>query len=171
MGCRNATETKYAAWVEAVIYYGIDCGVSGGIAQIKNRNDISLYSFKDCTIKDIVGLFSMIFGNDGDERFVIVERVHAMPSKFRGCSTSWTLAESFSVVRTLLAVEEVPYELVLPQTWQKAMRCKFDKSVNYTKRKKLLMTEAQSLFPNLQDITRDTADALLIAEYCRRVHK
>jgi hypothetical protein len=59
----------------------------------------------------------------------------------------------------------------LPEKWQKGMDCKFPKSTKYAQRKKLLRTKAQSLFPKVEGVTKDTCDALLIAEYCRRTYK
>jgi hypothetical protein len=153
-----------------VILVGIDPGVSGGIAKIEGVN-VTLFSFRDHTIQDLVGLFAVVFARGQGEMFVMLERVHAMPSTFRGCSTSWTLAENFSTIKTLLAVHEVPYEMVPPEKWQLALGCRWPKSVKYGKRKKLLREKAQALFPKVPSINKDTADALLLAEYNRRTHR
>jgi hypothetical protein len=62
----------------------------------------------------------------------------------------------------MLVAAGLPFELVSPAMWQRAMGCLSGGDKNVTKRK------AQELFPDLY-ITHATADALLIAEYGRRL--
>ena len=159
-----------------MIYFGIDPGVRGGIARISCVNGklkaVELWSFTDHTLHDLVGLFSSLFQHTFyREILVTLERVHALPSTFRGCSTSWTLAENFSAIKTLLTMHEIPFELVLPEKWQTVMGVRIKKTEKKVDKKKINREKAQALFPKLAGITKDTADALLIAEYNRRTHK
>lgn len=163
-----------------MIFVGIDPGVSGGIAVMNITPDlkiapgiVEMHSFRDMTMADTVYLFDRLFGSPtrDDKLHVMLERVHAMPSKFRGCSTSWTLAESFAMVKTLLTVHEVPWEMVLPEKWQTEIGVRIKKTKKKVDKKKINREKAQALFPRLAGITKDTADALLLAEYCRRTHR
>ena len=61
-----------------------------------------------------------------------------------------------------LTAAGIPFERVRPQQWQKSLGCLTKGDKNVTKRK------AQELFPMMK-VTHATADALLIAEYGRRV--
>jgi len=56
---------------------------------------------------------------------------------------------------------KIAHELITPQSWMKALGCMTGGD------KKISKAKAQALFPQLK-ITNDMADALLIAEYCRR---
>ena len=164
-------------------FIGIDPGVNGGIASIQCETSlrsgvVEMHSFRDMTLQDIVWLFSRLFGGGTRPvgQFVMLERVHAMPSTFRGCATSWTLAESYATIKTLLTVYEVPFEVVLPEKWQTVIgvrikHTKGKKLEDKVDKKKINREKAQALFPKVSGITKDTADALLLAEYNRRTHK
>lgn len=133
---------------------------------------VQLWSFRDKTLQDIVALFSKLFLHTyRGEVLATLERVHAMPSKFRGCSTSWTLAESFATIKTLLTVYEIPWELALPEKWQVVMGVRIKKTKKKVDKKKINCEKAQALFPKVFGINKDNADALLLAEYNRRTHK
>lgn len=88
-----------------------------------------------------------------------IEKVHSMPKQ--GVASSFTFGQGYGVLIGALSALCIPYELVTPQTWQKAMGCmtKGDKNVS--------KAAAQRLFPSIK-MTHAIADALLIAEYGRR---
>jgi hypothetical protein len=65
--------------------------------------------------------------------------------------------------RTLLSCARVPYELVTPQRWQKSMGCRTGGD------KRISRDAAQRLHPRIR-VTHWNADALLLAEYARRLH-
>lgn len=151
-----------------MIIYGCDPGVSGGLARMDGR-DIELYSFKDHTLQEIVNLFDSLFDSEVEDKFVMLEQLQPLPSFIRGCKASWVLAESYATIKTLLTVHKVPFELVLPQKWQKFMGLVIKKTKKKIDKKKLNREKAQALFPRLGTITLETADALLIATYCKRI--
>lgn len=156
-----------------MIYVGIDPGVNGAIAMINDRGKVCLYPLRDMTLQSMVFLFESIFviGQGGPPMIVMLERLHALPSSFRGCSTSWTLSGSYHSIKTLLAVYEVKVDEVLPAKWQSEIGVTIKKSKVKVDKKKINREKAQFLFPKVEGINLDTADALLIAEYCRRIHK
>jgi crossover junction endodeoxyribonuclease RuvC len=81
----------------------------------------------------------------------------------QGVSSTFKFGVNYGFLRGMLTAHKIPFEEVTPQKWQKAMGCLSKGNKNVTKAK------AQQLFPNLK-ITHKVADALLIAEYCRRTH-
>jgi crossover junction endodeoxyribonuclease RuvC len=136
---------------------GIDPGQSGGIAWM-NQRGVEVIKMPD-TERDIVdALRAMIYEAPELERGVkcYLELVHSMPRQ--GVASSFKFGKGYGVLIGVLSALEIPFELVTPQKWQKAMGCMSKGDKNVTKRK------AQQLFPRLK-ITHATADALLIAAY------
>lgn len=136
-------------------YIGIDPGKSGGIAVITTDGAAYAYRMPE-TDRDLLDLL----GDIGAEvSCAMLEQVHAMPGQ--GVTSTFTFGRGFGKLEMALCAARIPFELVTPQKWQKALGCltKGDKNVS--------KAAAQRLFPALK-VTHAIADALLIAEYCRR---
>lgn len=143
-----------------MIYIGIDPGQSGGIVfldQIAQSAPV-IYAFKNMTEKDISNLFvnTPIFPF---EYFAMLEKVGAFPGQ--GVSSTWKFGQHYGFLRGILTAKDIAYETVTPQKWQAAMGCLTGGDKNISK------AAAQRLFPTIK-ITHAIADALLIAEHCRR---
>ena len=80
-----------------------------------------------------------------------------------GVVSAFTFGRGLGQLEGIITALGLPLERIAPQVWQKALGCLSKGDKNVTKRK------AQELFPSLK-ITHATADALLIAEYGRRVN-
>jgi len=89
-----------------------------------------------------------------------LEKVHSMPRQ--GVASTFKFGTSYGFCLGLLTSLLVPFEEVTPTKWQTFMKCKTGGDKNVTK------AAAQRLHPRLK-ITHKNADALLIAEYGRRV--
>lgn len=140
-------------------YIGIDPGASGGIALLDADGDsIYVEKFGD-TQHDIAEQFNRYI-RATERPFAFIERVHSMPKQ--GVASSFKFGESYGFLKGLLVGLAIPFDDVTPQKWQKLMRCMTRGDKNVSKAK------AQQLFPGLR-ITHATADALLIAETCRRI--
>lgn len=135
-------------------YIGIDPGKSGAIAAICGES-ITTIRLKE-TEADVSDWLASIAGEDC---FAILESVHAMPKQ--GVSSTFKFGQSFGFLRGILIAHKVPFETVTPQKWQQTLSCRSKGDKNVTKAK------AQELFPS-QKVVHATADALLLAEYCRR---
>ena len=92
--------------------------------------------------------------------FAYLEKVHAMPKQ--GVSSTFKFGLNYGFLIGCLTALRIPFEFVTPNTWQKALSCQSKGDKNVTKAK------AQQLFPHLK-IIHTIADALLIAEYGRRI--
>jgi hypothetical protein len=108
-----------------------------------------------------------------------VEKVAAQPrfdpkKKRRvsmGAKSAFTFGQNFERPIMALTAAGCRVELVQPKTWQKVVGLHYPAGSNGTEKKKMGRELAQSLFPNVGfRITNAIADALLIAEYGRRVH-
>jgi len=141
------------------LYIGIDPGKSGAIAfippvgdawTVKNTStDLELVE----AVEEAIGLYS--------EVFCTIEKVHAMPGN--GVTGMFKFGGSFHSLQMICTVLRIPFELVAPQKWQKSLGCMSGGDKNLTK------ARAQNLFPTLK-IIHANADALLIAEYGRRLN-
>lgn len=134
---------------------GIDPGSSGAIAAlIPGLYAPDVYKLAN-TEADIAAWLS-----EHDSGFAFVESVHAMPKQ--GVSSCFRFGQSYGFLRGLLIAMRIPFEEVTPQKWQKELGCltKGDKNVSKAR--------AQQLFPTSK-VIHATADAMLIAEFGRRV--
>jgi crossover junction endodeoxyribonuclease RuvC len=149
---------------------GIDPGKSGAIAYCNIYEDdkfvkrFSMYTIKlsesEQDICDQLVDLMKFAGSTG--HFAYIENVHSMPKQ--GVVSAFTFGRNFGFLIGLLTALKIPYEFVSPQKWQKAMGCLSKGDKNVTK------AAAQRLFPDIK-ITHAIADALLIAEYGRRIKK
>lgn len=146
------------------IYIGIDPGESGGMVAL-NQDGVVLSQcrFTNHTKQEISdtlrGLTLDIFDNDNIVKCYF-EKVHSMPKQ--GVSSTFKFGFNAGFIDGLLVAHRIPYEEVTPQKWQAYLSCRSKGD------KKMLQQKAQQLFPQ-HKITKDIADAFLIAEYGRRV--
>lgn len=114
------------------------------------------------------GALTAVLPHRHDYRIVcVVEHVGAMPGQ--GCVSTFHFGENFGWLQGMLFAYNIPYELVRPQKWKKMFSCTSDKNTS--------IEVAQRLFPGI-DLRRTpkckgphdgTCEALLMAEYGRRV--
>lgn len=143
--------------VDKIYFLGADPGKSGGIALVEQDNKSVLSFPMPETEKDI----SDIFEEHAQKiKIAILEKVHSMPNQ--GVVSAFTFGKGYGFLRGMLTAHKIPFEDVQPAVWQKELKCLSHGDKNITK------ARAQALFPNLKKITHKTADALLIAEFCRR---
>lgn len=141
-------------------YKGYICGITGSVRVEKLGNPLTL----KLPINDDLVIFA--------------EKVQPRPSQsLRGVVTSCV---NYGVLKAVLYLTGIEHHWVTPQEWQKELglnrRWKRPKGMTdeqysswkYRERKKLHKKEAKRLFPALK-VTLENADALLIAEYGRRV--
>lgn len=140
------------------IFIGIDPGQGGGIASIVGT-DVRATKMPE-TERDLLDyLRDSAALSDGDV-FAMLENVHSSPQM--GVSSSFKFGCGFGRLRMALVAVEISFDLVTPQRWQKMLGCLSQGDKNVTKRR------AQELFPAIR-VTHALADALLLAEYCRRI--
>jgi crossover junction endodeoxyribonuclease RuvC len=155
-----------------MIYLGIDPGKSGGIAAIHDGSRIIHVWKMPATERDLLDLLAPynqvpIVVRDPLERpgpgvIAMIEQVGVMPKQ--GIVSAFTFGKNVGALHMALAAARIPYDQVLPAKWQLVLGCRSGGDKNVTKRR------AQQLFPTLT-VTHAIADALLIAEYARRLHR
>lgn len=161
----HAMETK--GWSQMKFYMGIDPGKSGGIAEVPQHGvEPIIRDAMPDTLKDI---WHVIESGAGDTitTFCLIEKVHSMPGQ--GVASTFAFGRNFGQLEMALTAAEIPFDYVTPTKWQKEFGLSGRKDESKTEKKNRHKALAQQLFPKIQ-ITHAIADALLIAEYCRRVH-
>lgn len=143
---------------------GIDPGKNGGIAWISTSCFPCVEKMPDTTA-DLWDLIQRIADLERASTKHLtmkayIEQVHSSPQM--GVVSAFSFGQGFGHLEMALTAAGIPFERVRPQVWQKTLGCltKGDKNVSKAK--------AQELFPSMK-ITHATADALLIAEYGRRI--
>ena len=143
-------------------YLGVDPGKHGAVAVLSTDGDvIEVFNFSKWTEREMVDYFMY----DAQASRAILEKVHAMPGQ--GVTSMFSFGQAYGFVRSCLLCSRVSFDEAPPQKWQKALGI-HAKGVKGAERKRLLKGKAQQLFPSTK-VTLDNADALLIAEYCRRL--
>lgn len=149
------------------VYIGIDPGKSGATAALVDyRDELGAHTQFVHWMKhsetelDLSEWLEGLVDGKHTEVFTYIEDVHSTPQM--GVTSSCTFGDSRGFLRGLLTAHRIPFEKVSPQKWQKVMGCLSKGEKNVTK------AAAQRLFPR-EKITHANADALLLAEYCRRV--
>lgn len=146
-----------------MLYIGIDPGVSGGIGVVDD--DGAALAFKmPATLGDLNALFDRIVDRETRPMFAYVERVAAWaPAGQRmGATSAFTFGQNVGALHAFLTAYGIGFDLVTPQRWQTVMQCRTGGDKNISK------ARAQQLFSQIP-VTHATADALLIAEYGRRL--
>ena len=144
---------------------GIDPGSAGGLALIGQSGTVLAYPMPDTRrdLQDGLSEFSHSI------RFAYVEKVRSSPKM--GVVSAFTFGCNYERVLMLCTCLYIPFEEVTPGTWQKGFALKKSRGLglNPTEKKNDHKRLAQELFPKLK-VTHAIADALLIAEYGRRLN-
>lgn len=156
------------------VYVGIDPGLSGSVATITKDNiivaDVPTIMTKTSTKKnkrqyDVVGMVSLL--RDLPINSIIgLEKIHSMPGQ--GVASTFSTGEGYGIWKGIIAALGFSLVLITPQAWKKAMMNGMGKG------KEADRLRAIEMFPELHDKLRlkshhNRADALLIAEYTRRI--
>jgi len=134
---------------------GIDPGANGGLALIDADGTLLWAGKMPATERDV---WEALRDLRADRAWL--ERVRSSPQM--GRASVFTFGWGYGGLRMALTGLEIPFEEVLPQRWQKALGCLTGGDKNVSKAK------AQGLWPSVK-VTHSVADAMLIAEYGRRM--
>lgn len=150
------------------LFIGLDPGVNGGMACIgKTGAVIDVQPLKNLEPLDIWEWIA----NQGSVTAVAYEGTHSSPKM--GVVGAFTFGRGsgwLEMVATIIAdMNTVTPIRVSPQKWQKLIGCTCrGRELTTSGKKNVTKAAAQKIFPN-QKLTHSIADALLIAEYARRV--
>ena len=145
-------------------FIGIDPGKSGALAVLDDEGCVwNTMTFNESDYALVLNEVA-----SAPNVRVVLEHVGAMPGQ--GSVSMFNFGANFGFIKGLLAANNLPYELVRPQKWKRMFSCTSDKNTS--------VEVAHRLFPNV-DLRRTErcskphdgiAEALLMAEYCRRTN-
>jgi hypothetical protein len=142
---------------------GIDPGCAGGIAEVDELGLPSRFWKMPETDADLWAIMLALVRTETwpIKAFAMIELVRSSPQM--GVVSAFTFGRGVGRLRMALTAAGIGFEEVSPAKWQREIGCLSKGDKNVTKAK------AQELFPNIK-ITHAIADALLIAEYARRIY-
>jgi len=151
-------------------YLGIDPGASGGLVALLPDGVVST-----CTPKTEADLwrwtcrYGLLANGETPACFAVIEQVNGyVGGAGNPGSAMFKFGTSYGGLRMALVAAGIPFDQVTPGVWQKALGIPSRKRTESKGQwKNRLKAKAQQLFPHVA-VTLATADALLIAEYCRR---
>jgi len=159
-----------------MIFFGIDNGKSGAIVGVNEYDKVEVYTVmpviqgkrKEYDVVAIKDFFKTVNGS-GNRATAVIEKVQVIPKN--GSMSALSMGQCYGIMQGLLSAYNIPYEIVSPRTWQKALLVGLSKdtklaSIKYTKQKQpswdLTPTE-RSKKPH-----DGLADAYCLAVYCRK---
>lgn len=147
-----------------MIYIGVDPGLTGAVAAIWDDGFAKIRDFSDMSA--LVWLRQIDLFRE--PCFAYVEKVHLM--KGQGISSGGKFMKATGRAIGWLEACGIPYEEITPVKWQKLV---FDSGTKTGDNKADSLAMARKLFPSMLDRLKrkkdhNRADALLIAEACRR---
>lgn len=166
-----AKKPVMVAWeTQSLKYYlGIDPGMSGGLALLNGAKPewVEGMPASEVDIWNTVWAMKLRVGKVGGELFAHIEWIsHAMFGTNKGSMSK--LYGSYKGLRMALVAAGIRFQDVKPKLWQNEMGIEARRKNETTaKWKGRLRATAQQLFRTTR-VTLETADALLIAEHCRR---
>ena len=153
---------------------GIDPGLSGAIAVLDGATvrcvdapTLAVKSGKKTRQHFDLQAMTRILREHGPDH-VFIESVHSMPAQ--GVASSFQFGMGFGMWQGILAALGIPYTLITPQRWKKMMLADMGSEKSAARlRAGQLFPAAAEQFARVKDDGR--AEAVLIAEYGRRVHQ
>lgn len=143
---------------------GIDPGMSGALAFIDEQGRAIAHAVKHVSPNEAAQ--DALSGVSPLECVAYIERLTGYFGKTVPSHTAYKMGYSAGLWEGLFLGLGVRVELIGPKYWQKGISGV--SGVSYLERKRALKAEAVRRFPSLK-VTLDNCDALLIADYGRRV--
>jgi hypothetical protein len=171
----NGKRVVHTAWGCAVeqsapdAYIGVDPGASGGVVCLSTKSPQVSISSMPSTTADLWGWVTTLKRRTDGSITAVLEKVTGyVGDGGNPGSGMFKFGVGYGEVRMALTAAGIPFEEVVPTVWQRglgiAARAKGEGKTAWKNR---LRAHAQKLFPGVK-VTLATADALLIAEWCRR---
>ena len=142
-------------------FIGIDVGKHGAIAVIREDGTVASAVFSEEAYLEIV--------SGRPNSFAVVEDVHAMPKQ--GVTSMFNFGLNKGWILGLLYAYNIPTELVSPQKWKKMFSLNGEKQKSIDCARRLFPKVNLFATPRCKKPHDGIAEALLMAEYGRRIHQ
>lgn len=125
---------------------GIDPGLDGGLTCIESTNIVASIPMPTVALgkkRIIDGVAVCRFIRSMNPSKITMERVHSMPKQ--GISSTFSFGHGFGLLEGIIVAMEIPYQLVIPQTWMKKVLAGLPKD----EKSKSSVVYCQRLFPTI----------------------
>ena len=146
---------------------GIDPGKKGGIAFIPIPASVESESVEALSMVDAPTMAELFSKRKNQIHRVFVEKQH--PYSKQGLVSTGTLMQHYGEIIGILTALRIPFEEIPPQRWQAYIHGSKHKKRPRAEKKRASIRKAKSLFPFCKFKGDGEAEALLIAEYGRRL--
>lgn len=146
------------------LFIGIDPGQNGAIAAITSKRNVFL--LRDWPGDEVEAASIVRNLVNVSEVNAAIEKVHSLPKQ--GVSSTFKFGVNYGVWKGILAAYQIPFQEVTPRCWQKGV-------IQKAQDKKPALAAARRMFPEAEltgprgGAKDGLADALLIADWCRRM--
>lgn len=151
-----------------IIFVGIDPGQAGGVAVINTTGAVIDLTPMPASRKQVYDWLNTVT-TPYMKKLVAVECVHSMPKQ--GVASTFKFGKGYGEVLGIVTALRFEIHEPTPQAWKKAMLAGTDKT------KDASIQVAENLFPTINLVQPrcrkahdGVAEALLLAEYTRRLH-
>ena len=170
------------------VHIGIDPGLSGGIAVIDPEMIfITPMPQTERDMWEFLVQFSPRNPEEPRRSYSLIEKAHAFPGSVKpvfcprcnsplkvkqaqGVGSTAKSVGNYLQCRMALIAAGIPFETIAAAQWQKGVGIPPRGKKTRTQHKNVLKARAQELFPDVK-VTLKTCDALLIAEFSRRMRR
>jgi hypothetical protein len=156
-------------------YIGVDVGKDGALVMIDEEasygEEIMKFKFPMIGTDYDIQRLNNLFKNVSKEKcHMVIEDVHAIAGG--SAKANWSFSRGKAILETLAIVNDIPFTMVKPKTWQKVIHEGIPKM---PKAKDMTLMAVQRLYPNI-DLRRNERckkpdegiyDALAMAHYCK----
>lgn len=148
-------------------FIGCDPGVSGALVCISD-DGFEIIPYDEENYREALDRWAK------DDCVMAIEKVGSMPGQ--GVSATFNFGTNWGFIRGMCYAFRIPVQLITPQTWKKEFGLNLGKKYSKADKKAKTIQTAKEMFPDIslkktsKCRTDDDgiADALMIAEFCRR---
>lgn len=145
-----------------MVFIGIDPGKSGAMALIDDlHGTVRVFPFDEASYR------LAALSTSGKKALAVVEDVHAMPKQ--GVTSMFNFGLNKGWILGILYSNAIPTELVRPQKWKRMFSLDGDKAKSIACAQRLFPTVSLLPTPKCRKPNDGMAEALLMAEYARRI--
>jgi hypothetical protein len=175
LGKRQNFRVEKELSLDEKIYLGLDPGSSGGLVAVHSNGRVRLLQMPETEL-EIWDWIQPYGCKEKGSVVAVLEKVGGYIGEAQNSpgSRMFNFGWSYGGLRMALVAagfrEDETFFVVTPQEWQKGIGLQTKRKQGITNQglwKKTLKLEACKRFPTVQGITLKTADALLIAYYCK----
>lgn len=160
-------------------FIGIDPGEHGGVAVMNEAADV--ISIQPLAPLSILGIYEYLSRWAKESTFAAMEMVTGITSRGNMPGAHMhTFGRACGILEcalTILSIAPLRLQRPTPQKWQKhlGIESRYKDGKKFTESpqqfKSRMNRIAKAGFPEVEGITLATCDALLLCEYCRRLHE